>query len=155
MNDLSDGGIDGLASDVARKDPIIRLMLQLLHAASTSGLKLHPWHVPRIREAIKDRLARRLYTATQGAGIKVPSYVARIDATIPHGKVVLSKRDGSWIPAGTKIAGFRFPIILPQGLLQLTTIEPPAHLLVREVISQTSYEEVWNDELQEWERVTT
>lgn len=130
MKRLAQKGLEGIAAEVARKDPVIKLILQLLQAGKLAGLDIKPWQIPRVREAIGDRLARTLYVIAQGAGIKLDSFVARIDATIPEGKCVVSG-----IPAGRKVVGFRFPIVLAQGLLSLETIDPPEHLLVNGALS--------------------
>lgn len=59
-------GLHGLAHDVARKDPVIRLILQMLKAGESVGLDIKPWEVPRINSLIQDRLAKALYTISPG-----------------------------------------------------------------------------------------
>lgn len=125
MDLLEKRGMEGLVADVAKKDPIIRLMAQLVSLANQQGLDFHAWQVPRVRKAIEDKLGRRLYQISQGGGLKLPSYVCRLDATVPPGHCVVAGMN-----AGKTVVGFRFPMILSQGLVRLQTIKPKPHHLV-------------------------
>lgn len=152
MAKLTAKGLDGLAAEVSRKDPVIGLISQLVHAARVQGMDIHTWQVPRVQDAIKDRLSRVLYEISNGAGIKIPSYVVRMDSNVPKGHAVVSG-----IKPGKKVVGFRIPNILAQGCQNLTTIKPLAHHLVsnRKLISEQTYEEVFNEETGQWDRANS
>lgn len=125
MGKLFAHGVEGLVRKVAKKDPTIRVILEFLDIMRNQGITISPMSIPRVAEAVKDRLSRQLYKIHQGGAGAFPSYVARLDATVPPGSCVVSG-----IRPGKKIAGFRFPMILSQGLVVLKTIKPKAHHLV-------------------------
>ena len=119
MRTLQAEGIDGLLREVARDDERQKLLFQLVTAIRASGVEVHPTQIPMIRSSLKLKLGRKLWHITQGAGIEFDRYVARLDNTVPEGKCILSG-----FPGGVKVVGFRFPIVLGQGLLSLETIDP-------------------------------
>lgn len=150
MARLRTRGLDGLVADVARKDPVIKAILQLTQVAQTHGLKYHAYQVPRVAQATERKLSNTLWVNAQGAGLRLPSYVCRLDTTVPVGKVVLTD-----MKAGKKVIAYRFPIVLSEGLLELETIKPPAHLFVdkRTLVSTETYDEVFDTETGTWVRV--
>lgn len=121
LNKLVKDGIDGLLAEVARESEQNKLILQMIAQINAQGTTIHAASIPMISRLIESKLGRRLYHITQGAGIEFSRYVVRLDATLEPGTCVISN-----FPAGVKVCGFRFPIVLSQALLTMTTVEPRA-----------------------------
>lgn len=124
MQFLQKGGIDKLVGEVARNDDQIALMVQMVTMMKASGADIEATQIPRIRQAVADKLGHKLYHIATAAGIEFPRYVCRMDTTIPPGSCIIPG-----IKPGTKVVGFRFPMVLAQGMVTLTTMEAPPHLL--------------------------
>lgn len=118
-------GVDFLLARIAKDDPSLARMMDFCLALKAKGVDIHPMQVPTIRSTVQEKLSNFLWLCAQGAGIEFPQYAARLDATIPKGKCVVSG-----IAPGTKVAGYRFPIIHSQGLVVLETIAPSEHMLI-------------------------
>lgn len=123
MKKLVAQGVDGLIAQVSRDDEQLRTIIQLVTLFKAKGSTLQATQIPRVRKAVTDALSKRLWDIANGAGIKFNRYVCRLDNTIPRGKCVVSG-----IAPGTKIVGFRVPMVLTQGLVSLETIKGPSHL---------------------------
>lgn len=130
-------GVQGLFAQVARTDDRIKLIGQFLTALELEGLPVSPTRIQMIRAAIEDKLGRVLWDIANGAGIAFKRYVCRLDATVPKGHVVVSG-----LRAGQKIATFRFPLVLSQGVVVLKTINPDKHLLCDE--EEVPFQAVFN-----------
>jgi hypothetical protein len=127
MGKLFAKGLDGLVNQIARRDTTIKGIVDFVNVIRSEGHAVSPMDIPRVAEAVKDRLARTLGRTEQGGGGKFRSYVARLDATVPAGHCVVAG-----MRPGKQVAAFRFPMILPQGLVVMKTIKPKAHHLVND-----------------------
>jgi hypothetical protein len=124
-------GIDGLVAKLTRDDESIKLIVQLVTLLKSMGVEIEATQIPRIREAVQEKLGHTLYHLAQGAGIEFDRFVCRLDSKVPPGKVVV--RD---FKPGTIVCGFRFPIVLSQGLVTLEVMKPLPHHTVNGEITK-------------------
>lgn len=122
MEKLVEGGVDALVAKVARDDETIKSILQFNTALKAHGDGVPMTAIPRVRAAVKEKLGRKLWHVSQGAGISFDRYVVFLDSTVAPGTIVAP----DWKP-GTMLAGFRFPMVLAQGLVSLKVVKPKAH----------------------------
>jgi hypothetical protein len=104
------------------KDENIAHMLRIVRVLQEAGEEIDPMQIDRIKQAAKAALGRELYQIAQGGGLRFRAHDARLDATIPVGKCVVSG-----YPSGVKVACIRFPTVLSQGLVTLETVQPSEH----------------------------
>jgi hypothetical protein len=124
MEKLVEGGTDALVAAVARDDETIRNILQFNTAMKAMGQGVEMTAIPRVREAVKEKLGRKLWHISQGAGIAFKRYVVVMDNSVTPGTIVAP----DWKP-GTKLATFRFPMVLAQGLTTVEVVRPKQHQL--------------------------
>lgn len=124
---LAKGGIDKLLTSVVKDDERLMLTAQLLRLSKEElGTEISPMSLPTLASAIEAKFQRKLWHLLQGAGIKGDRYCIVMDATVPRGHCV-----ARGYKPGQKIAGWRFPIVLSQGLKTLKVIEARPHHLVK------------------------
>ena len=123
---LRRGGIDGLFAQVSRDDDRMKVLNQFLLAIKLEGLQVEPTQIQMVRAAIEEKLGRILWDIANGAAIKFPRYVCRMDKTIPRGYISVSG-----IQYNVDVACFRFPLVLAQGATTLNNIKPQPHLMCR------------------------
>lgn len=113
-------GTESLLKKAGRDD---KSMAEMITTAQALGL--NPMSFPVISAKVNDLLAKELYTLSQGAGISGKQHVLRLDSTVPQGCAVIPG-----YRLGSKIAVYRFPILLAQGLQTHTVVAPTeSHLL--------------------------
>jgi len=133
IGEIAKDGIDGLMAEIAKDDELLKLVVKIIAQIRAHGVKLNPMSVPMIRAAIDDKLRAKLWVIAQGAGLRGKQYVTVLDATVPEGQCVLSG-----YKIGSELALWRFPCVLPQGLVKATVIPPrPHHLIDGKVVPHT------------------
>lgn len=147
MDNLAKDGLNGLLASVSKDDPGIALIVKLIAKAKSLDVDFNPMGVDRLREAIEKKLQKKLWTAAQGAGIKGMMHTMVIDHSLRPGQIVT----GSF-PVGQELAMYRFPMILPQGLMTPRNIPPKPHHLVGAKVTEETYEEYWCEETESWVR---
>lgn len=117
LDDYKKNGIDGLLAEISRDDEQMKLIVQLLTQIRANGKVISPMSIPLVRRALEDKLSSRLWVMAQGAAIRGNQCVVVMDASVPEGECVV---DG-FSPNGEEVAVWRFPCVLPQGLVTLRT----------------------------------
>ncbi len=125
VEDIAKDGIDGLMAEIARDDEQLKLIVKIIAQIRAHGVQLNPMSIPMVKAAIEDKLRAKLWVIAQGAGIRGRQYVTVLDATVPEGQCVLSG-----FKTGSELAIWRFPCVLPQGLVKCKVIKPRPHHLV-------------------------
>lgn len=118
-------GVDGLLQEAARDNDDLRLVVKLLMQLRAHGSSINPLGVPMVRSAIESSLKSKLWLAAQGAGISGQQKVAILDASVPEGTCVCDSQK-----IGSEVAVWRFPTLLPQGLVTCHVAPPQPHQLV-------------------------
>lgn len=126
MKELGADGINGLLASISKDDVGISLITKLIAKAHEAQIKFDPMSVDRLREAMEQKLQRRLWTIAQGGGINGLQEVIVIDASLRRGECVTA----AYRP-GTHIAAYRFPMVLAQGLKTLRVVTPRPHNVVK------------------------
>lgn len=85
----------------------------------------NPLAIESVKKAVADRLRAASWNIATGAGIEGLQRVVVIDATLKQGTCVTPG-----FKPGTTLAGWRFPTVLPQGLVEMNVVEPVQHHLV-------------------------
>jgi hypothetical protein len=123
-------GIDGLLAGIASDNPQLRLTLELVAAINEKEEKFSAAQIPTVQGALQERLQKTLYFLAQGAGKKTQQVVAVLDAGIPEGEVVCA----GYKP-GESVVVYRYPTLLPQGVMGLKARAPlPHHLMGKKVV---------------------
>lgn len=125
IENIAKDGIDGLMSEIARDDEQLKLIVKIIAQIRAYGHQLNPMGIPMVRAAIEDKLRAKLWVVAQGAGIRGRQYVTVLDATVPEGSCVLSG-----FKVGREVAIWRFPCVLPQGLVTCKVVDPAPHHMV-------------------------
>lgn len=125
MNKLFSKGADGLLQEVAREDEHLALVVKLVMALKGQGANINPLSVDMIQSAIQRRMKKALYAQAQGLGVRGRQLVAVLDASLNPGTVVLpgEKYD-------SEVAIWRYPTLLPQGLVTAVVVKPSKHHLL-------------------------
>jgi len=126
MRDLGKDGIHGLLGAIAKDDESVALRCKLIAKAHEADIKFDPMQDNRLREAMDQKLQRRLWSVAQGGGIKGLQEVIVIDASLNPGECI----SAAYRP-GMEIAAYRFPMVLAQGLKVLRVVTPRPHNIVR------------------------
>lgn len=135
VEDIAKDGIDGLMAEIARDDEQLKLIVKIIAQIRAHGVMLNPMSIPMVKAAIEDKLRAKLWVIAQGAGIRGRQYVTVLDATVPEGTCVLSG-----FKTGSELAIWRFPCVLPQGLVKCKVIKPrPHHMVDNKVIPNTVF----------------
>lgn len=118
-------GVDGLLQEAARDNDDLRLVVKLLMQLRAHGSTINPLGVPMVRGAIESSLKTKLWLAAQGAGISGQQKVAILDNSVPEGYCVCDSQK-----IGSEVAVWRFPTLLPQGLVTCHVTYPQPHQLI-------------------------
>lgn len=135
LTKITKQGVDGLLQEAARDNDDLRLVVKLLMQLRGHGSSINPLGVPMVRAAIESSLKTKLWLAAQGAGISGQQKVAILDASVPEGECVTDLQR-----VGTEVAVWRFPTLLPQGLVTCKVVAPqPHHLVEGKLIPNTIF----------------
>lgn len=125
IDNIAKDGVDGLLAEIAKDDEHLKLIVKIIAQIRAHGTNLNPMSVSMVRAAIEDKLKAKLWVIAQGAGIKGRQYVTVLDNTVPEGTCVLSG-----FKPGHDVAIWRFPCVLPQGLVTCRVSPPSPHHMV-------------------------
>jgi hypothetical protein len=136
MDDLGKDGINGLLASIAKDDKMLSLVVKLIAKAASRGIIIDPMSIDRVRQAMDQKLQRRLWGIAQGAGIDGRQLVIVIDGGLARGKVVCTH-----YKTGSELAVWRFPLVLAQGLQTHKVVAPRPHHLLKngEGVDQTIF----------------
>lgn len=133
VEDIAKDGVDGLMAEIARDDEQLKLIVKVVAQIRAHGENLNPMSIPMLKSAMEDKLRAKLWVIAQGAGIRGRQYVTVLDASVPEGTCVLRG-----FKVGSELAIWRFPCVLPQGLVCCKVIKPkPHHLIDEEIVPNT------------------
>ena len=125
MARLCSKGADGLLQEVAREDEHLSLVVKLLMALKGQGVSVNPLAVEMVQKAIQRRMKKALYAQAQGLGVRGRQLVAVLDASLTPGTVVLPGEKYE-----SDVAIWRYPTLLPQGLVTAVVVRPSKHHLL-------------------------
>lgn len=125
MQDLGKDGINGLLASIAKDDKVLSLVIKLLAKAESRGIHIDPMSIDRVKQALDQKLQRRLWAIAQGAGIEGRQLVIVNDGGLKRGEVVCSH-----YKVGQELAVWRFPMVLAQGLQVHKVVSPRPHQMV-------------------------
>jgi hypothetical protein len=135
MKELGKDGIEGLLASIGKDDKMLSLVIKLLAKAQLKGINIDPTSIDRVKKALSTKLRNRLWSIAQGAGIEGRQLVIVNDASLERGECVEAHHK-----VGTKLAAWRFPIVLSQSLLTLKTVSPRPHQMINgKVVEQCIY----------------
>lgn len=125
MEELARGGVEKILASLGNDNPEIAAILNLAKISKSHGQTVNVLAYPAVHQAVMRRLSERLREIGDGFGIRGQQSVFIMDQNVPQGKVVVSG-----VKPGTKVAIFRYPCILSQGVLIREAMEPLPHHLV-------------------------
>jgi hypothetical protein len=128
---LLEEAIDGISTEsllrqVSDNDEKMDLLIKVLQ-----GVNVNPLSCSTVYNAVNEKLQRKKYHLAQGCGYRSPSYVICHDAGVARGSVVVRG-----LKHGTKVAAFRMPNVLQQGLRVYEVQKPLPHHLVDGAVSE-------------------
>jgi hypothetical protein len=143
VDTIAKSGVEGLMREISRDDDNLKLIVKFCTQMKAQGLEIDPLSIPLLKSAIDDKLQAKLWVLQQGAGISGKQYVTVLDATVPEGHVVLPG-----FKIGTEVAIWRFPAVLPQGLVLAVVDAPRPHHMVHDgrvvqQVEETMTDGVW------------
>lgn len=122
MSRLRERGVNGLLAQAANRDLGLKALMQLVAHANEHGIEVNPMSVPMVAERLKDQLGRSLWPIATGGGVMGEQAYTIIDNGVPEGYIVW---DGA--APGTRVAIWRFPCVLEQGLVVAEVMKPLHH----------------------------
>lgn len=148
VNEIARNGVEGLMREISRDDDNLKLIVKFVAQMKARNLDIDPMSIPLLKSAIDDKLQSKLWVLQQGAGISGKQYVTVLDATVPEGHVVLPG-----FKLGSEVAIWRFPAVLPQGLVLATVDKARPHHLVHDGKVTQQVEEIYNEDMGRWETI--
>ena len=120
-------GPSGLLGRACSQDQQLRRLAQFIKSANEAcpEAQVNPMDVPFLRAKVESSLGRSLWSPANGGGMSGHYPMVVIDTTVQRGTVVIKG-----IPVGRKLACWRFPTILAQGLLVLEAAEAAEHHMI-------------------------
>lgn len=135
IQDLVRKGPDGMLSKLVQGDEQLKLVAKLLAQLRAYGKDVKPMDVPLLKSVIDDALGKALWVVANGAGFYGDQKVVVIDNTLEPGTCVT---DG--LKNGQECAVWRYPCVLPQGLVTVKTVKPrPHHMVDGKVVANTIF----------------
>lgn len=133
IQELVRKGPDGMLAKLIKGDEQLKLVTKLLAQLRAYGKDIKPMDVPLLKSVIDDGLGKALWVVANGAGFYGDQKVVVIDNTLEPGTCVT---DGlKW---GTECAVWRYPCVLPQGLVTVRNVKPkPHHMVDGKVVANT------------------
>ncbi len=126
VNHLREIGQYGLAGRATRQDPGLARLVSLLLALKELDIEIVPMSIPLLARKILASLGRTMHSACQGGAVEGRYPIAiGDDVHLEPGQCVIRGYD-----LGTKLAVWRFPTVLGQGLRQVEVVEPHIDHLV-------------------------
>lgn len=135
IQELVRKGPDGMLAKLIKGDEQLKLVTKLLAQLRAHGKDVKPMDVPLLKSVIDDGLGKALWVVANGAGFYGDQKVVVIDNTLEPGTCVT---DGlKW---GQECAVWRYPCVLPQGLVTVKTVKPrPHHMVDGKVVANTIF----------------
>lgn len=117
-----EGALDQLRKTHHNLNQAIQFLEELNRGLGKTPGKLDVLQIPWVWNLLQEDLQARLYRFAIGAGIRMPTLPVIADDRVPRGHCVLRGK-----APGTRMVGFRMPIVASQVITALTVAEPQPH----------------------------